>query len=146
MPDGGAQTDVDADHVARMAPIRFVVDRFFERVHRVENHQIGAVVEFDHCACLGIGIELVLAVGGVDERFAVFLETVTAGIAGMRLELRFDSQAIDLIPAAGVEMDKADVSAEPLPWNRKARTGVLPMKSFLQHAQRMAAVNANDIS
>ena len=108
--------ELDADDVARVAPVGLHADRLGERVHRVEDHQVGVAEEARERLGLGAVLELVLRVGGVDHRLAVVLEAVAVGVAAVQLQVRRDREAGDLVAACRARASRTRS------WRRAART------------------------
>ena len=88
MARAGHLAQLDADDVARVAPVGLDRDRVGERVHRVENDEVGIAEELDEALGVARVGERVLGIGRVDDDPALRLEAVAVGVAGVALEHR----------------------------------------------------------
>ena len=111
---------IDRHKVARMAPILLHRDAIGQRIHGVADHQVGIAKEVDECRLDRHLLQLVLAVGAVDDGAAVAVgEAVAVTQVGMVLQLRFDSYAVDFMRLAGGQLHEFDAGLEPVEWHRE---------------------------
>jgi len=133
--------ELDADHVARMAPVFLDRDRLGERVHGVEDDEIRVAKEGDDRLGLRAVLELVLRVGGVDDALAADLEAIAIGVARVALQLRRHLHAADFERVSTREAQERDVGVELLERHREAGRRLLQAKRLLEDV--MAAVDAD---
>src|SRR6266853_1365193 len=140
----GKLAQLDPDHVARVAPVLLYRHGFRERVHGVENHQVGVRKEsrgaFDRIR----DVQPVLGVGRIDDDPAITDESIAIGITGMALKLGRHAPSSDLIASARLEYDEFYRGPEAI--KRYGETGrvLLTAKRFLEIS--VTAVNPNSVS
>src|SRR5215468_10657183 len=91
-----------------MAPMLLDRHRVTERVHRIEDHQIGIPIELDKWIGLVEGIIFVLAIGRVDNRLGPLVKAIGIRIIGVKLLYRLYPETRDLANLAGFEGHELD--------------------------------------
>ena len=136
--------ELDADDVARVPPVGPDRDGVGERIHRVEDHEVGIAKERDVAFRLHRVVELVLGIGRVDDRLAVRLEAIAVGIAGVPLQHRRHRHARDRMGTLGLEVDEIDVGVQEREIHRKRRLVLLAAQRRLE--PRVAAVDVDAVA
>src|SRR5215472_7822866 len=103
---------LDRNDVAAMAPMLLERHRITERVHCIEDQQIGAAAELYEWIGLVQAIIFVLTIGRVDDRLASLVETIGVRISRVRLFYRGHRKTGDLASPAGFEGHELDRPAE----------------------------------
>src|SRR5260370_25716137 len=143
-PDPRRLCQLNRDDIARMTPILLDRDRVAERIHCIEDQQVGVSVELDErIGFVELGT-LVLAVGRVDDRLAALGKTVPVGISRVKLFDRSDGKTGYFVSVAGLQGNELDNRAERVEIDGKPRSRVLGAQRLAQHA--MAAVYADPIT
>src|SRR5439155_5550947 len=132
---------LDAHHVARMAPVLLDRDRLGERIHGVEDDEIGVSEKARDRVGLSAVLELVLGVGAVDDAAAADLEAQAVGVARMALELRRHAQPAYFRRAPRRDLDELDGRAEVVERHWEAGRRLLQPEGPLEDA--VAAVDAD---
>ena len=85
VPDPRHLAQLDADDVARMAPVGLDRDGVGQRIHRVEDDDVGVAEEaHEALGVLGLG-QRMLGIGRVDDDALRSLEPEAVGVAAMAL-------------------------------------------------------------
>src|SRR3954467_10344539 len=90
-------TELNADHAARMSPVRFDRYRVGQRIHRIEDHEIGVAKKLDEAYRPRRVFELMLGIRGIDDAAAIALEAITVRVAAVSLQLGGDPIAGDVV-------------------------------------------------
>ena len=131
--------EFDAHDVAGMSPVGFDRYRIGERVHRIENDEVGVAEELDESLGIHDVLELVFRVGRVDEALACAIEAIAVGVAAVQLQLRSDGDSRHLCRLSRRKPHELDVRRELVEGNRKAGRGLLQAEGLLEDL--VAAVN-----
>src|SRR5258706_9948760 len=75
----------DASYIVRVSPILLDRYRIGERVHGVENDQVGVAEKIDETLRFVHIVELMFRIGRIDQDLVAAFEAVAIGIAPMRL-------------------------------------------------------------
>src|SRR6516164_4343773 len=116
---------LDRNNVAGMSPMLLDRYRITERVHCIEDQQIGAAAELDKWIGFVQAIIFVLTVGRVDDRLAPLGKTIGIRIARVRLFYRGHPKTCDLASPAGFEGHELDRRGERAKIYGKPRSRVL---------------------
>src|SRR6516162_2737774 len=116
---------LDRNNVAGMSPMLLDRYRITERVHCIEDQQIGTAAELDEWIGFVEAIIFVLSIGRVDDRFAALVKAIGKRIARVRLFYRGHRKTGDLASPAGFEGHELDPRGERGKIDRKPRSRVL---------------------
>src|SRR5438067_3965237 len=135
---------LDRHDIARMTPILLDRDRIAERIHGVEDQQVGVSVELDkRIGFIGLGT-LVLAIGGVDDRLPALGKAIPVGNSRVKLFDRGDGKTGYFVSAVGLQGDELDTGTQRVKIDGKPRSRVLGAQRLAEHP--VTAVYANPIA
>src|SRR6516162_6144937 len=134
---------LDRNDVAGMAPMPLDRHRITERVHCIEDQQIGAAAELDEWIGLVQAITFVLTIGRVDDRLAPLVKTIGIRIARVRLFYRGHRKTGDLARPTGFEGYELDRRGERAKIYGKPRSRVLGTQRLFKHL--VAPEDANSV-
>src|SRR5258706_5488220 len=115
-----------------------------ERVHGVENHQIGVGKKSGRAFDRVRYVQPVLRIGRIHDDPAVADESIAVGIAGMALKLGGHAPPRDLVAPPRLERDEFYRGAEAIKRHRETGRVLLAAKGFFEIG--VAAVNSNPVS
>src|SRR5690349_7167669 len=124
---------LDADDVARMAPILFNRNRIGKGIHGVKDHEVGIAEKRGEALGLGEILELVLGIRGIDHALAPVLEAVSERVAGMRLQLGGHAHAGDIVSLPRLELYEFNCRRQLVEIHGKRRRRMLRSKRALHH-------------
>src|SRR6516162_11258659 len=127
-----------------MAPMLLNRHRVTERVHGIEDQQIGIPVELDKWIGFVKAIILVLAIGRVDNGLSPLGKAIGIRITRVKLLYRGYRKTGDLANLAGFEGHELDRRGKRAKIDGKPRSRVLDTQRLVERL--VATVNANSIS
>src|SRR6516164_11106252 len=116
---------LDRDDVAGMTPMFLNRHRVTERVHCIEDEQIGAAAELDKWIGFMEAIIFVLTIGRVDDRLGPLVKAIGVRITGVKLLYRGNPETRDLANLARFEGHELDRRGKRAKIDGKPRSRVL---------------------
>src|SRR5882762_11760386 len=140
----GKLTQLDPDYIARMAPVLLHRHGLGERVHGVEDHQVGVGKKSGRAFDRIRYVQPVLRIGRIHDDPAVADESIAVGVTGMALELCGYAPPCDLVAPPRLECNEFYRGPEAIERHRETGRVLLPAKRFFEIG--VAAVNPDLVS
>src|SRR6516162_6249287 len=134
---------LDRNNVAGVAPMLLDRQRVTERVHCIEDQQIGVPVELDKWIGLVEAIIFVLAIGRIDDGLGSLGKAIRIRITRVKLLHRSHRKTGDLANLAGFEGHELDRRGERAKIYGKPRSRVLGAQRLFERL--VAAEDANSV-